>query len=469
MNPQPLRILVVNDQPAIVWALSSFLKRAGYEMYQAGDAESALAACEHRRPHFVITGATLQGADSLELCRRIRGVEGFDYVVVFLLVASTAPNDLIEALQAGADDFLALPVVHGELLSRLRAGARRLEYERRLGSPSPTDALTGLGTRRVFAKALERRLEAMRLRREATSCVLADLDYFGGVNHRHGHLSGDEMLRAVGGRLAALCGRDDLVCRVGGNRFAVLLAGASESDAESWAQRCRLALAELKVPPGGRAALTASLGVVQLALTFTPEATLALAEQALLVAKQAGRNRVVTTSAMAVITADRAGTGLSSDPLRSAVARDVMTSSVIVLNERESLESSAALLRDCGLTIVPVVDSDGKLLGTLCECDIDAWLSTTHRPGGSIAEVVVTDAPTYDEETTIQTLYEYFQREESDRVEIVQAGRPTGYVTRGSLAALGRPLAVDSFNSTPANGRRSMELIVPDLEEVVSE
>ncbi|HEV3005615.1 MAG TPA: diguanylate cyclase, partial [Pirellulales bacterium] len=427
MSPQPFKILVVNEQAAVVWALSNFLKRAGYEVFQAGDAESALAAREHLRPHFVIAGPDLQSTPAIELCRRIRGPAATEHVVVFLLTRNATPNDLIDALQAGVDDFLALPVVHGELLSRLRAGARRLEYERRLGSHARTDALTGLGTARVFEQAVERRLDTLGAHRGAASCVLADLDYFGGVNHRHGHPAGDALLSAVADRLVELCGDNDLVCRVGGNRFGVLLAGAAEPDAESWSERCRLALTELKLPPGSRAAgLTVSLGVVQLATSLTPQAAIALAEQSLLVAKQAGRNRVVANSAIAVITADRAGSGLSSDPLRSAVARDVMTSSAVVLNERETLESAAALLRDCRLAMVPVVDADGQFLGTLRATDVGARLETTQRAGCSIAEAVMTDGPTYDEETTIQTLYEFFQREQPDRVEIVHAGRPTG-------------------------------------------
>jgi two-component system, cell cycle response regulator len=464
MSPQPLRILVVDDQAAVVWALSSFLKRAGYEVSQAGDAELALAALEHDRPHFVIAGWALQGAGGVDFCRRIRNLNTPDYVFVFLLVKDSNSNDLIEALQAGVDDFLALPVVHGELLSRLRAGARVLEYERRLALRARTDPLTGLGTQQAFVDALGRQLDSTG-RRVQSSCVLADIDFFRRINQGRGHPAGDAALRSVAECLRGLGRTGDLVCRLGGDRFSVLLNGTSESDAECWAESCRLALAELKVPPcESPAGLTASFGVAQLLPGLTPEAAIALAEQPLLVAKQSGRNRVVASGGMAAITADRAGAGLSSDPLRTAVARDVMTSTVIAVHERETFESAAQLLRDCRLETLPVVDADGMLLGTVRQADTGRWLTAPTFSSRAIVEAVSTDAPCYDEETTVQTLYEFFQREEQDRVEIVHGGRPTGYVTRGSLAALGRPLLLDSFAQPVSNLHGSAGLLVTDLD-----
>ncbi|HVC92736.1 MAG TPA: diguanylate cyclase [Pirellulales bacterium] len=466
MSPQPLRILVVDDQAAIVWALSSFLKRAGYEVSQAGDAELALAALEHDRPHFVIAGGAIQGSGGVDFCRRIRNLNTPDYVFVFLLVKDSNSNDLIEALQAGVDDFLALPVVHGELLSRLRAGARVLEYERRLARRARTDPLTGLGTRQAFVDALGRQLDSTG-RRAASSCVLADIDFFRRVNHRYGYPAGDATLRAVAEHLGVLEDAGDLVCRLGGDRFGVLLTGASESDAESWAENCRFALAELKIPScDSPAGLTASFGVAQLLPGTTPEAAIALAEQPLLVAKQSGRNRVVASGGMAAITADRAGAGLSSDPLRTAVARDVMTSTVIAVHERETFESAAQLLSDCRLATLPVVDADGMLLGTVRKADLGGRPTERKFSSRAIAEAVSTEAPCYDEETTVQTLYEFFQREEYDRVEIVHSGRPTGYVTRGSLAALSRPLMFDSFAQHVSNDHDSAALLVADLDEV---
>jgi hypothetical protein len=86
----------------------------------------------------------------------------------------------------------------------------------------------------------------------------------------------------------------------------------------------------------------------------------------------------------------------------------------------------------------------------------------------TVGEILAPDAPCYEEETTVQTLFEFFQRNEANRAEIVHGGRPTGYVTRGSLAALGKPILFDSFASKLPAMNRSEFLLVPDLATVES-
>ena len=140
MNSNALRILVVDSDPALVWALSNFLKLAGYDVLQAGGGQQALTALDHYRPHFMIAGWNVADMSGVELCRRLRGGNRSEYTYVLLLSSTTDSNALVEALQAGADDFLAQPLVYGELLSRLRAGARMVEYEARVRQLSRTDA-----------------------------------------------------------------------------------------------------------------------------------------------------------------------------------------------------------------------------------------------------------------------------------------------------------------------------------------
>lgn len=468
---RPFRVLVVDGQPSVVWALSHFLELAGYEAIQAGSGEVALAALDQADPHFVIAGWDIPGMSGVELCRRVRARDRNDYVFTFLLASGLTSGDLVDALQAGADDFLNLPMIHGELLSRLRAGARTLEYERRLSQRGALDRLTGLGSRRAFVDRLsvDRRPRQRRSsghRQAAVSCVLVDLDYFGRFNRLAGRAAADATLKAVSELLVAACKKSDGVYRVGDNRFGVLLAGTTESEAANWAERCRAALAELELPfeaPPSR--LTASFGVASIEPGLAAEAALGILERPLRVAKHSGRDRVVMASGMAAITSAGADGAGPADPLRSALARDVMTSNVLSLHERETLASAAELMRDARLLQLPVVDADGKLLGTASMASI-AQRATGQQPApGTVAEVLAIDPPCFEEETTVQALFDFFRGEEADRVEIVHAGRPTGFVTRGSLAALGQPLTLDTFSSAPA-GYGSGALLVADLEMV---
>lgn len=457
MQQEKYRVLVVDDDPAVLWSLSNFLKLAGYDVAPVGAAKQALALFDFAPPDFVIAGWSMSPMSGVELCRRIRGRGLPGYCYILLRGAANNSNQVIDALQAGADDFLAQPLVHGELLSRLRAGARMLEYERRLTSLARGDALTGLGARQAYRELVERRFAERR--RGDCCCLVVDADFFARVNHLYGYPMGDTALQALANRLSSAGQQAGQPYRVGGNRFAWLLE-QSEDGALERAEQLRLDLETQPLAVAGEAiALTVSLGVAPLTAGMSGEAALVSAEQALHVAKESGRNRVLSTGGIADVMADRG----SGDPLRSAVARDVMTSSVVALGQDESLAAAAELLSNCGLPTLPVIDADGKLLGAVSAAEIDARSSAPAGPRRTLAESIDADVSAYDEETTVQTLYEFFQRTDANRAEITHAGRPTGYVTRGSLAALSEHLTPASFAPTAPPAYRSSYLRVPEL------
>ncbi len=122
---------------------------------------------------------------------------------------------------------------------------------------------------------------------------MLDVDRFKAVNDGHGHAAGDSVLRAVAARAAAAIRAGDLLARVGGEEFAILLPGADLARAAEAAERVRATLAERPVEAGGTAlAVTASLGCAALASGEAPEALVARADARLYAAKGAGRNRV---------------------------------------------------------------------------------------------------------------------------------------------------------------------------------
>lgn len=462
MNSEAYRVLVAHDEPAVVWSLSNFLKLVGYEVLQAGSGPQALTAMEYYRPQFVIAGWEMAEMNGIELCRRIRARNLPDYTYVLLLTSTTDSNALIEALRAGADDFLAQPLVYGELLSRLRAGARMVEYETRLDRLRRNDPATQTATRLVFDETLARRLADAYNHRHTLYCVLADVDFFARINDLYGRPTGDAALAAIAARLAEQCGDDEQVFRIGGNRFALLHEAAAGAEAVNWADRCRRALAATEFSPNGQSVkVTASFGVSALEADSTPEAALDRAEHPLAIAKQAGRNRVVGAGKIAELTTGRGAP--AADPLRSAVARDIMTSNVFSFGQQETLEAALEFLAASQLEALSVVDPDGQLLGVVTAAEIREHLAAPSLTSRTVGEILAADAPCYEEETTVQTLFEFFQRNEANRAEIVHSGRPTGYVTRGSLAALGKPISLSSFASPKSAANRSDYLLVPDV------
>ena len=116
------RILVVDDEQAIVRALRSNLRARGYEVDLASTGEQALRLAAERHPDAVILDLGLPGIDGTEV---IRGIRGWSEMPIVILSARGAEADKVEALDAGADDYVAKPFSMGELLARLRAALRR--------------------------------------------------------------------------------------------------------------------------------------------------------------------------------------------------------------------------------------------------------------------------------------------------------------------------------------------------------
>jgi diguanylate cyclase (GGDEF)-like protein len=164
-----------------------------------------------------------------------------------------------------------------------------------LADASRRDPLTGLPNRRAFEEDLAR--EAARAARAgaAVAVVVLDVDRFKAVNDAHGHAAGDAVLRAVAARAAGAIRAGDLLARVGGEEFALLLPGADLARAAEAAERIRAALAAAPVEAEGRAlSVTASFGCAALAPGEPPGAAVARADARLYEAKRDGRNRVAS-------------------------------------------------------------------------------------------------------------------------------------------------------------------------------
>ncbi len=117
-----VRVLVVDDDEAILSLLGSYLAREGFEVQTAGDGEAALAAARTSRPDVVVLDVLLPGLDGLEVLRRLRA-EGEPYVI--LLTAKAEEADRVVGLELGADDYVTKPFSPRELVARIRAVLRR--------------------------------------------------------------------------------------------------------------------------------------------------------------------------------------------------------------------------------------------------------------------------------------------------------------------------------------------------------
>ncbi len=434
--PANPRVLLVDDDPAMLRLLAHWLEKAGYRVAQAADGRQALEAIEAECPDFLVTDWEMPHVDGLELCRRVRQLDLPHYVYILFLTVRSTRDETVAGLEVGADDFLTKPVHQAELLARVRAGSRVLDLERRLSKIARTDLLTNLVTRRTFFQVLEKEWERAKRYGRPISCVMIDIDFFKRINDLHGHPAGDHVLKAVGEMLQAGCRSTDLVCRYGGEEFCALLPETQELQAAQWAERVRRQIASTPIRLGDKEIpVTCSLGTAQNHDdTQTCEQLVDQADQALLCAKRSGRNRVVSFESLA----DSGELSLSDRPehqdlFRGIVARHVMTPVVICLHEDETIGQAAEFFLRSRINSTPVVDRRGQLSGILSDKDLMAAVVSLECWNRPIREVMKPNVICYEEETPIRTIYEFLCRVSIRRVVIVDQGRPTGTISRGTL------------------------------------
>ncbi len=296
-----MRVLAAEDNPVFQSMLKTMLTKWGYEAVMARDGNEALGILQGENPpRLAVLDWMMPGMVGVEVCRKIRGASREPYIYLLLLTARTESQDLIEGMDAGADDYLTKPFNAHELRVRIRAGRRILDLQEQLlqarealREQATHDGLTGLWNRTTILEKLEDELARAAREGHAVSVLMVDLDRFKTVNDTFGHLTGDAVLREAGRRMKAVARRYDSVGRYGGEEFLIVLPGCDASQAALQAERLRTALAaEAFLTPAGKMNVTCSIGMACSA-GRPPNALVREADEALYQAKELGRNRVV--------------------------------------------------------------------------------------------------------------------------------------------------------------------------------
>ncbi|WP_340122327.1 diguanylate cyclase [Methylobacter svalbardensis] len=310
-----LELLLVDDDPMMLARLSKQLAAAGHQVAVCRNGESALKHVIEHRPQLVITDWRMKPMDGLALCKALRA-SAFGKNIYLIMLSSTEDEDaLVEAFDAGIDDYVTKPVSLRVLLARLRAGQRiimlqhELEKEsrdiqrytaelaaanRRLKLMANTDILTNLPNRRYALSRLEQESAGALRAKQPLSVLMLDLDHFKSVNDTLGHDVGDQVLTHAAKLMRATARSNDIVCRLGGEEFLVIAPNTDGTTALLLAERIRSAIEknQLQGPVLARP-VTVSIGVAG-SLGAKPDwkELMKWADDALYRVKQGNRNGV---------------------------------------------------------------------------------------------------------------------------------------------------------------------------------
>jgi diguanylate cyclase (GGDEF)-like protein len=297
-----MRILIAEDDITSRNILNAILKKWGHDPVVTKDGLEAWEALQQPdAPRLVLLDWDMPGMEGLEVCRRLRENNSSNPSYVILLTGRGEKGDIVQGLEAGANDYIGKPYDNEELQARIGVGQRMLELQSSLVEARDAlehlamhDPLTGVLSRRAILDRLKADLSRASREDGSLSVGMFDLDHFKQINDTYGHQAGDKVLIAFTQCIQDNLRGYDFLGRYGGEEFLVVAPGSRGQSEECLYERLCAQVAATKIETAGKTiSITVSVGVAQGTGESTVDALLAEADDALYQAKADGRNRVV--------------------------------------------------------------------------------------------------------------------------------------------------------------------------------
>jgi two-component system cell cycle response regulator len=308
-------LLVEDDETSRIMTETALSQLFDCSVFTAQNGREALVMALEVMPQVIITDWVMPVVDGLEFCRALRATEWGQSMYVIMLTGQDNEEKIVEAFEAGVDDYVTKPINIRALNARMRAALhyvnlldawehdraqlKQLAAElaisnRRFEHAAMTDLLTGIPNRRAGVVALTRAWNSSTRTGGPVAALMIDVDHFKSINDRYGHAAGDQVLQEVAKAIEAIARKDDSSSRFGGEEFMVVCHHADAKAGLQAAERMRRMVKALKIVIAGvELRVTVSIGVASRETGMgNVEAMLNAADKALYAAKNAGRDRV---------------------------------------------------------------------------------------------------------------------------------------------------------------------------------
>lgn len=289
----------MDDAKFSVRVLSFDLEQAGYDYIVAYDGPEALELLKENQVDMILLDVYMPTMSGLDVLAHIKKDPETNNIPVIMLSASESENEIVSALDLGADDYVTKPYISRVLLARIRTSLRLKEKTAELERLATTDFLTGLTNRRLFKQVTSSQIDKNKRDDGMLSLAMIDVDHFKSVNDQYGHDVGDLVLVKLAEVLKKHFRSYDCVARLGGEEFAILMPDTSLNKAHMAVERLRQKIEKIEIETS-KSKQTFNI-TVSIGLTFTQKGKkdydelLSVADQSLYKAKNGGRNQTVVS------------------------------------------------------------------------------------------------------------------------------------------------------------------------------
>ena len=295
---ESMTIMIVDYTKDNIDILKKFLTKFGFKITVALSGELALDLIPKLKPDLILLDVMMPGIDGYEVCIRLKKDKDLKNIPVIFITAKGDTEDILEGFGVGAVDYIMKPFRLEEVYARVKTHLTLSAALKKLALDNETDPLTGLFNRRAFLEKIEN--EAIRFKRNQKpfSILFGDIDLFKKINDTYGHSAGDAILVNISSILNTEKREIDQVARWGGEEFLILLPETNLKGAVQLGNKIRKSISAKPITHEGQEInVTMSFGVSEYNSETHIEKIIDLADQRLYLAKNSGRNKVVSEDA----------------------------------------------------------------------------------------------------------------------------------------------------------------------------
>ncbi len=293
------RVLYLEDSKTAADVTREQLKSIGLSMDHASTVQEAIDYVENNAYDLIITDIVLNEALSgLDFVKEVRANTEYDHTSILAITAVDDVSRRVALLNAGANDYLIKPIIEDEFYARINNLLEskklfdQLKRERkRLLEMATKDSLTTLYNRHFLLETAQCKFAEAYRHKYPLSMMVLDIDHFKKINDTLGHDGGDKVLKAIAAVLKKHFREEDIVARIGGEEFVVMLAHSDEKNTFARAEELRKSIEALK-PVGWKTTVSIGTTTLNLHEKETFDDLFNRADKALYTSKNTGRNRV---------------------------------------------------------------------------------------------------------------------------------------------------------------------------------
>jgi two-component system cell cycle response regulator len=284
------KILMIDDSKIMHVVVQARLAADGLDFHSAYSGEEGIALAKALDPDLILLDIEMPSPNGFEVCRRLKDLPAVANIPVIFLSGLSSSDEKVHGLNLGAIDYITKPFEAAELQARVRASLRNKELLDLLSKKAMIDGLTGMYNRGYFDQRLLEEIAFATRHHRPLSCVMIDIDHFKTVNDTYGHGYGDLVLKGVASAIQRTCRSEDILCRYGGEEFAMLSRETQSESALALAARLLIVVQNEKFTRGNiTVSVTCSIGVAE--FTLGDDSLVEQADIALYASKRDGRNR----------------------------------------------------------------------------------------------------------------------------------------------------------------------------------